>query len=541
MIWLKATGRMLTAICKERVTSGSAGMEAQFTFSDDWDGLTRTAVFKGSGTQIDVLLTGDTCTIPWEVLQHSGGMLTIGVYGAVGSGMVVIPTIWSNVRRIEPGTTPGYITPSPATQDELAQIREIAEAAEDKAPYIVDYDQSASERPDVDEIVAAFDAGKAVLACATDADGGGHVLPLTEITRESGAVTALTFYAGGWSLHAGKIFATWVWFLTDIEPPEDLVLNFSASWNDDAEAYAVTTAATLAQIDRALAAEQRIEARLIVDNRQLLRQGTVYAERYGSLLNTVTIGFFGEVGEIWELSGTGGGWELEQLAIGGGSGAVDSVNGQTGAVVLTASDVGAGTYSKPSGGIPKSDLASAVQTSLGKADTALQSAPVDSVNGQTGAVVLTASDVGAGTYSKPSGGIPKSDLAAAVQTSLGKADTAVQTETDPTVPSWAKSPAKPSYSYSEITGKPTLAAVATSGSYNDLSNKPTIPTVPQNVSAFTNDAGYLTQHQSLADYQPKSITDTGGYFTSDTVEGALQELGAELAGINTLIGSGVIA
>lgn len=32
-------------------------------------------------------------------------------------------------------------------------------------------------------------------------------------------------------------------------------------------------------------------------------------------------------------------------------------------------------YTKPSGGIPKSDLASAVQTSLGKADTALQSVP----------------------------------------------------------------------------------------------------------------------------------------------------------------------
>lgn len=31
-----------------------------------------------------------------------------------------------------------------------------------------------------------------------------------------------------------------------------------------------------------------------------------------------------------------------------------------------------------------------------------------------------------------------------------------------------------------------------SGSYNDLTNKPTIPTVPTNVSAFTNDAGYLT-------------------------------------------------
>ena len=34
-----------------------------------------------------------------------------------------------------------------------------------------------------------------------------------------------------------------------------------------------------------------------------------------------------------------------------------------------------GTYSKPSGGIPKTDLATAVQTSLGKADTALQSIP----------------------------------------------------------------------------------------------------------------------------------------------------------------------
>lgn len=43
-----------------------------------------------------------------------------------------------------------------------------------------------------------------------------------------------------------------------------------------------------------------------------------------------------------------------------------------------------------------------------------------------------------------------------------------------------------------------LSSVATSGSYNDLSNKPTIPTVPTNVSAFTNDVGYLTQHQDIS-------------------------------------------
>lgn len=44
-------------------------------------------------------------------------------------------------------------------------------------------------------------------------------------------------------------------------------------------------------------------------------------------------------------------------------------------------------YQKPTGGIPKTDLASAVQTSLGKADTA---------------------------YQKPSGGIPATDLASDV-------------------------------------------------------------------------------------------------------------------------------
>lgn len=64
----------------------------------------------------------------------------------------------------------------------------------------------------------------------------------------------------------------------------------------------------------------------------------------------------------------------------------------------------------------------------------------------------TPADIGAGTYSKPSGGIPASDLASAVQTSLGKADTALQsyTETDPTVPSWAKASSKPSYTASEV-------------------------------------------------------------------------------------------
>ena len=48
--------------------------------------------------------------------------------------------------------------------------------------------------------------------------------------------------------------------------------------------------------------------------------------------------------------------------------------------------------------------------------------------------------------------VAKSDLASDVQTSLGKADSALQsyTESDPTVPAWAKAASKPSYTKSEV-------------------------------------------------------------------------------------------
>lgn len=68
---------------------------------------------------------------------------------------------------------------------------------------------------------------------------------------------------------------------------------------------------------------------------------------------------------------------------------LDKANSSTNVTESTVANWGftknTGTYSKPSGGIPKTDLASAIQTSLGKADTALQSIPSEYV---------TAEDVG---------------------------------------------------------------------------------------------------------------------------------------------------
>lgn len=100
--------------------------------------------------------------------------------------------------------------------------------------------------------------------------------------------------------------------------------------------------------------------------------------------------------------------------------------------------------------------------------------------------------------------------------------------TDERVKLWIDTDATPSsktVSWDEIENKPNLADVATSGDYNDLSNKPTIPSttglaseayvnekvaaivipeVPTKVSELENDKGYLTEHQSLAEYAKKT-------------------------------------
>ena len=59
--------------------------------------------------------------------------------------------------------------------------------------------------------------------------------------------------------------------------------------------------------------------------------------------------------------------------------------------------------------------------------------------------------------------------------------------------------------YNDLTNKPTIPTNSdftlnglSEKSYNNLTDKPTIPVVPTNVSAFTNDAGYLTQHQDIS-------------------------------------------
>jgi len=77
-----------------------------------------------------------------------------------------------------------------------------------------------------------------------------------------------------------------------------------------------------------------------------------------------------------------------------------------------------GKYDKPQSGIPDSDLASTFLKEHQSLSAYRTSADQDVI------------DATKGTYSKPDSGIPSTDLTSSVQTSLGKADSALQTHQD---------------------------------------------------------------------------------------------------------------
>ena len=75
--------------------------------------------------------------------------------------------------------------------------------------------------------------------------------------------------------------------------------------------------------------------------------------------------------------------------------------------------------------------------------------------------------------------------------------------------------------------------MAFSGSYTDLSNTPTIPTVPTNVSAFTNDVPYLTTHQDISGKANAKPSVSGNMNTAATYGNALGMI--NLSGTDTTV------
>jgi len=105
---LYANKNRLTVRQREAVTSGSVNVyTARFAFSDDWEGLTRTAVFKAGAISRSVMLDkSGECPVPWEVMVRPNAQLQAGIYGTLG-GDVVLPTIWADLGPVLDGVALG--------------------------------------------------------------------------------------------------------------------------------------------------------------------------------------------------------------------------------------------------------------------------------------------------------------------------------------------------------------------------------------------------------------------------------------------------
>jgi hypothetical protein len=93
----------------ELLTAGMAkAVSVEFAFSEDWDGLTKTAVFTNRKKTVDVLESewdGNRLIVPYEILADAGLIARVGVYGSNASG-VVLPTVWVTLGKVMPAAEP---------------------------------------------------------------------------------------------------------------------------------------------------------------------------------------------------------------------------------------------------------------------------------------------------------------------------------------------------------------------------------------------------------------------------------------------------
>ena len=157
-------------------------------------------------------------------------------------------------------------------------------------------------------------------------------------------------------------------------------------------------------------------------------------------------------------------------------------------------------YQRPSTGIPKTDMASAVQTSLGKADTAYQKPSTGIPKTDMASAVQTSLGKADTAYQKPSNGIPSTDLASAVQTSLGKADTALQSQVNA---DWNATSGA-----ARILNKPTIPAAQVNSDWNAASGVAQILNKPD-LSVYAEKVLVVDASTQPSSYAPNTVYELG--------------------------------
>lgn len=132
-------------------------LRAEFSFSEEWDGLTKTAFFRGAnGNTYSQLLENDACTVPAEVLT-APGRVWVSVSGTLGETVITTDIKSFSLPATLSGGTPSDPEPTVWKQilDKVNETQQIAQSVRDDA----DAGKFAATAEMVEQAVSVFMAG----------------------------------------------------------------------------------------------------------------------------------------------------------------------------------------------------------------------------------------------------------------------------------------------------------------------------------------------------------------------------------------------
>ena len=109
-------------------------LKAEFSFSEEWDGMTKTAFFRGAGNTYSQLLKDDACTVPTEALA-APGWVGVSVSGTLGETVITTDIKSFSLPATLSGGTPSDPEPTVWQQilDKVDETQQIAQSVRDDA------------------------------------------------------------------------------------------------------------------------------------------------------------------------------------------------------------------------------------------------------------------------------------------------------------------------------------------------------------------------------------------------------------------------
>ena len=392
---------------REPLLAGTVGLnKISLSFSDEWAIFTKQIDFTNeqSGETRRISAEVGVCTVPWELLRSEGD-ITCYVRGIGSDGSLVLRTNEANLGTVlgsADGNVPGTGTPTPDVCDETAaKIGDLSKLETDEKSQLVGAINEVKRKTDSkqDKLTAGDNITIAEDGTISSSGGGAEVFFLDVfVITETEVVTNKTYAEIKAAIDAGdiiyitdkngivympqvgttntKIELLWIesqynrtlywtavvdsenaWSAAEFELVDIDKLVFELSDKVDKETGKGLstndyTAADKAKVDAIPASPKYTDT--VYDDTAVKNRLTAVENEVAGIEAGSGSGFSGSYNDLTDkpaipdavTEGTVSGWGFTKNT---------------------------GTYSKPTGGIPKADLAPAVQTSLGKADSALQS------------------------------------------------------------------------------------------------------------------------------------------------------------------------